>query len=88
MSKINDGGPAFPHEEWHFSEHATDPLMGQHEFAGMWRGMSIRDYFAGQAAAAMCGAITGNKDEPHYATVAIRAYVMADAMLAAREAGR
>lgn len=70
---ISDGGPAFP--------------MGANEYSGTgpcW-GMSLRDYFAAKA---MQGAFTGSpipssEDEKTY--IAMHAYRMADAMLAARE---
>lgn len=63
MSKINDGGPAFPGEnEVHFFE-----------------GMSLRDWFAGQA---MAGVLANEGWSRDIATIA---YATADAMLAARE---
>jgi hypothetical protein len=72
MSSINDGGPAYPHDEYQPSGHCRQ-----------YFGMSLRDYFAGQALIALphrgCGA-----DLDHHDT-AIAAYQMADAMLKARE---
>ncbi len=79
MAEISDGGPAFPCE--------------QHEtLSGTWNqtfepGMSLRDYFAGQAlqgllaADARYGGRTDNRD-----ALANDAYVTADAMLRARAA--
>jgi hypothetical protein len=63
MSEPKNGGPAFPY---------TSP-------DGMWgnKGMTLRDWFAGQAIAGAA------KYDP--ATTAQNAYVIADAMLAERE---
>ena len=73
MSSINDGGPAFPWEDVGNTPNQPTPHSG----------MTLRDYFAGQALVALphrgCGA-----DLDHYDT-AIAAYQMADAMLKARE---
>lgn len=82
MSKANDGGPAFP----------TDG-----EYAGFQSGMSIRDWFAGQAMNALMSALhssentakallkeaTRLKESPEQ-FIAITAFEYADAMLAAR----
>ena len=64
MSKINDGGPAFPSTHPHGKED----------------GMTMRDYFAAKAMMLSM---------PDWTTIEIarRAYVMADAMLKAREEG-
>jgi hypothetical protein len=91
---IDDGGPAFPLEEWHFTEAAMHPDKGPHEFVGMYPGMSLRDYFAGQ----VCGHIEAEWSRAFVAAeageelaeasqVAQRSYEIADAMLAARKAG-
>lgn len=86
--KINDGGPAFPmlwnaahNSEWQVED-----------------GMSLRDWFAGQALAS--GAVDGSMSETELArlfpgtrsvskqeVMAVRAYLIADAMLAARQHG-
>ena len=70
MDKPNDGGPAFP---------CTDAKGFTSE------GMSLRDYFAGQALAGLlaCMKTTGSKKE-----FAMDAYTQADAMLAEREKER
>jgi hypothetical protein len=70
MSKINDGGAAFPLERpaWH-------------------NGMSLRDWFAGQAMAAAWNAFHKgyfNSENPAR-DIAAAAYQQADAMLAARK---
>ena len=79
----NDGGPAFP------SDNFGQPPQ---------RGMTLRDYFAGQALAAVCSGIEVEVDkldaDGKYAEqnmkalhecAGIRAYLYADAMLSARE---
>jgi hypothetical protein len=78
MSAGNDGGPAFP-------EIRTQQEDLNHNFEVYSRGgMSLRDWFAGQALAGLLASnanrdnITSAKDE------AACAYQMADAMLAAR----
>lgn len=77
MSKINDGGPAFPFVE-------PDTMVN------VAVGMTLRDYFAAKA---MQGWLSSyGPDDKHPATagdadfVAQRSYAMADAMLAARGA--
>ena len=74
MSYINDGsGPAFPSVE-------TDPVMGSRSELGM----TLRDYFAAKAMAAMLSLedVHLNNGESE---VAVWAYQQADAMLAERE---
>jgi hypothetical protein len=77
MTQTNDGGPAFP------SDHGHTP-------DGTWnqsQGMSLRDWFAGQALAGMfrhkgwINTVDGDETE-----AAARAYRIADAMIAARGA--
>jgi len=65
MSTINDGGPAFP------SSHPICPEDG----------MTLRDWFAGQALAGL----TADPDMPTFHKCAEIAYACADAMLRARE---
>lgn len=72
MSRPNDGGPAFPCAE----DHDIGALGSD--------GMSLRDYFAAKAA-------QGLMSSPRYYSdsvrrIALTAYEVADAMLAAREA--
>jgi hypothetical protein len=62
--KIHDGGPAFPTDN-----HPMEKLHG---------GMTLRDWFAGQA---LAGCMDGRNREQ----VARTCYELADAMLAARE---
>lgn len=75
MSDTRDsGGPAFPHR-----------LIGDKGHEWPQAGMSLRDYFAGQALTAMCGG-DGWPQENDGPEMARRAYIFADAMLAARKA--
>ena len=77
----NDGGPAFPVE----ADYPHEP--------GSY-GMSLRDYFAGQALAGMCAATMsraerediadGTRGGKYYYKAA---YVLADAMIAERNKG-
>lgn len=76
MSKINDGGPAFP-------------ISVQPDFQYVEAGMSLRDWFAGQALAGLIASGRSAYDladsDQQAAYAAFRAYTAADAMLAARE---
>lgn len=76
MKKINDGGPAFP-RNGHPDKNDL-PIDG----------MSLRDYFAAKA---MQGYISGclHIARAEYIQSAVKSsYEIADAMLAAREAGK
>ena len=74
MSQIDDGGSAFP-------VHANHVVVGDRVVAAHEPGMSLRDWFAGQALAGNL-AYPGGDLSPESA--AIMAYRYADAMLAAR----
>jgi hypothetical protein len=65
---INDGGPAFPAPA--YAANITD------------KGMSLRDYFAGQA---LAGALADPTCDLYPSELAKIAYTEADAMLAARK---
>ncbi len=73
IAPINDGGPAFP-------------AIGSETFPNDPQGMSLRDWFAGQALAGICSLSDemGNAQWTWQAA-ATSAYSMADAMLATRE---
>lgn len=72
MSNINDGGPAFPHHEaWDEEKPGIGWIGG---------GMSLRDWFAGQA---LAGTVNF-PDAPDFPRAAKYAYDVADAMLKAR----
>jgi len=91
-TKPNDGGPAYPTTHYQYS--------APREFSPeTWEGMTIRDYFAGQALASLIlragsgeadiemerlGLIHGETDK----LCAKCAYDYADAMLAEREKGQ
>ncbi|UNK39332.1 hypothetical protein MNR02_06405 [Shinella sp. H4-D48] len=75
--KIEDGGPAFP-------------LAVQPDFQFAENGMSLRDWFAGQAIPAIierCGADHRLPHEHITDYFARKAYEVADAMLLARKTG-
>ena len=75
MSTTKDGGPAFPVPD-------TYHPNGQIEYGAT--GMSLRDWFAGQALAGLVSE-SGRYDS---AGAALDAYSFADAMLRARERGQ
>lgn len=88
--KIKDGGPAFPETETtvHMSgdsDSGYNPISDVHSFGGM----TLRDYFAanvmGEASALELEYPTGPNGDASYHGAATRAYLMADAMLRARE---
>jgi len=92
MSSINDGGPAFPHPEEGYWE---DPKT-----CNNWKtytGMTLRDYFAGQA---LAGSLASQTPDSYWAFAALPeeitndiakngiarlSYDLADAMIKARE---
>jgi len=85
---IKDGGPAFPG--------VSDSRIGYDEYHQGYThfealpGMTIRDWFAGQsineASMLETEAPTGPNSEPSYDGIATRAYLIAGAMIKAREA--
>lgn len=82
MSEIKDGGPAFPipGEVFHYEEGSFSDKA--------YAGMTLRDYFAAKAMHAALMTIVAGKDVTHAQmaqAVAPIAYMMADAMLRARE---
>ena len=72
MSAPDDGGPAFPS--------GKSEKTGYENTLPYYEGMTLRDWFAGQALAGMLDRAYGIKCE----IIAARSYEMADAMLAAR----
>lgn len=81
MSKqIDDGGPAFPV----IIQESRGPTGEQYQQMHVQDGMSLRDWFAGQALAMLgqCWVEAGSKEGARFA------YEYADAMLAARKAGQ
>ena len=80
MSKtIKTGGPAFPEIRIKSGDNYNAP---QKIYYG---GMTLRDYFAAEAMQASLSTIENFPDESWRVDVALDAYAMADAMLAARE---
>lgn len=78
MCDTKDGGPAFP-------VRVGERQVGQHETEFDYLpGMSLRDWFAGQAMAGMSANEYWNATP--IGPLAVLAYNTADAMLAAREA--
>lgn len=74
MKIYTDGGPAFPCE--------VVP-----KFDGMvYDGMSLRDYFAAKAMAAILGHLSEGIKPQDIIVMSEDAYMIADGMLAAREA--
>ena len=68
MSQIDDGGPAFPRTGNNYTEKYQS-------------GMTLRDWFAGQA---LAGMLADPNNNGHYTDNAAASYKFADAMLAAR----
>ena len=76
MSKREDGGPAFP------SPTERDPSNGTFIAPG-YVGMTLRDWFAGQA---LSGMLADDDGYSSTSKMSATAYTIADAMLEAREA--
>jgi len=76
VTEVNDGGPAFPCSNEQFT-------LGSPQTGDAWSGMTIRDWFAGQAPAAILN-MDGLQYFAHMGRHANEAYKQADAMLAAR----
>ena len=74
-NEIKDGGAAFPNAGYDGPDNCADPVPG----------MTLRDWFAGQALAGRMA--TGVEDYLDPRDTASRCYRLADAMLAAREGG-
>lgn len=104
MSTINDGGPAFPMQDQqaiHAWAQAKIEILGLETTAERDAayiqaraeaigGMSLRDYFAAKAMAAMLAGHFSHYGHESYwprPEVASEAYGVADAMLAARQKG-
>lgn len=94
MSKIDDGGPAFPALKTSLMrDHRREPERFTHDYASEG-GMSLRDYAAIHIAAAMNAnpdllkiVTSGQIHDGSYAyRMAATAYEWADAMLVARKA--
>lgn len=79
MSK-EDGGPAFPNNPLVYRRvgqtNSSEPINSN--------GMSLRDYFAGQAVVIMLRTWRGLTDEAMIKQWGVSAYLVADAMIAER----
>ena len=75
---IDDGGPIHPGQWYDFQ-----PTSGVQVVTEQWQGMSLRDYFAGQA---LEKASRGGSKSAE--AIAARAYCIADAMLSERKAAK
>jgi hypothetical protein len=88
MLKINtypttNGGPAFPHKPMKWDDDASMYVPDIEEHG---RGMCLRDYFAAKAMAGFLAAPMGKLAHQTAADqVARDAYILADAMLVARD---
>lgn len=89
MSATNDGGPAYPRPPFTPGQPLHDSAAEAGFAATGHPGMSLRDWFAGQAL--MGWAAGRNRPMEHEAcepaSVARSCYAYADAMLRAREGG-
>ena len=77
-----DGGPAFPGE---YVLHERGEVGNQVPIMAQSSGMSLRDWFAGQALAGLVSH-EGLGAKSHCTSLAFGAYAVADEMLKAREA--
>jgi hypothetical protein len=88
MKELNDGGPAFPRPA---SEYEPNDIRSDGKIAAVpYNGMSLRDWFAGQAMLGLIHQIAAANaiedcDAITFSDVARDAYFHADAMLKARE---
>ena len=86
MSEKNNGGPAFPCKKivsYQTSLFSSEAIPVYEEVGGM----TLRDWFAGQALAGMATlyAVAGGASEDIAKANATVSYLMADAMLAERD---
>lgn len=92
MSKIDDGGPAFPLQVEAPVDigSLTTTVHGSRTVATISYGLSLRDWFAGQALVGIIASpaeIIGHPSTPRDVTAAL-AYEYADAMIDARKDGQ
>lgn len=96
MTKINDGGPAFPSRVLpdprlvkHLRDSAEVSLREAADALGSHPGMTLRDWFAGQALVGLMSDPGLRPDKlAEFQHMAVRLYQVADAMLAERERGK
>ncbi|WP_386681906.1 hypothetical protein [Loktanella sp. R86503] len=80
-TKPDDGGPAYPQHD--LSQYGMGPSY-RGEFHTV-EGMSLRDYFAGQAIQGFCADPSSHQVFGDATDAAENAYMVADAMIAARK---
>lgn len=82
IERINDGGPAFPQSD--LSNYGIGPGTSPDGARYEIYGMSLRDWFAGQALAGLATVFFGSGGKSDFPEAARRAYQIADSMIAAR----
>jgi hypothetical protein len=75
VSKIDNGGPAFP----------ATALTWNDRLSQYQDGMSLRDWFAGQALMGLLSGQFRDSSRENFTTLPGEAYAMADAMLESRK---
>lgn len=79
MAGYGDGGPAFPAELQHVEQNKNDDDGPDWTWVYSEKGMSLRDWFAGQALSALIGR---HRADVAWSEVAPIAYQIADDMIA------
>jgi hypothetical protein len=79
MSKIDDGGAAFPIDSYMLNPNATEKEIKEAQ------GMTLRDYFAAAALQGMMGNCSLVDTFSGHAVMAEKSYFLADAMIEARK---
>ena len=74
MAEASDGGPAFPQS---FVIQGEEVITSGNLTAAGFQGLSLRDYFAGQAIASLVPL----RPDSDVADLALKAYEMADTMV-------
>ena len=84
MTDKPTGGPAYPQATQTFQDSMSG---GRYVLTEQYGGMTLRDYFAGQALAGFCSNFNGSNMDPSWFEQhgAPNAYAVADAMIAARD---
>ena len=77
---MKDGGPAFPSDLMDFQPGTGEQVVREH-----YEGMTLRDYFAGQAVMGLCTADAWADLQGHETLVARICGGLADAMIKERE---
>jgi hypothetical protein len=84
MTTKDDGGQAFPSTKSSLMrDHMREPHRFTHDYQTVG-GMTLRDWFAGQALALLGGRSWGHVEGDKVETWASAAYTLADAMLTER----